>query len=56
MSSIVMLVGGALANALAFSEPNYLFSTLRCSGVDEECNCHDKAVEQLQVNQSIKFP
>ena len=52
MASIVMLLGGAAVNALAFSGSNYLFSMLRSSGVDEECKRHDKAVEQLQAAQA----
>ena len=48
MASVAMLVGGALVNALAFSGSNYLFSTLRRPGVDEERKRHDKAIEQLQ--------
>jgi hypothetical protein len=52
MASIAMLVGGALVNALAFSGSNYLFSTLKSSGVDEERKRHDKAVEQLQDAQA----
>ena len=47
-----MLVGGALVNALAFSGSNYLFTNLRSSGVDEERERHDKAVEQLQAAQA----
>ena len=39
-------------NALAFSGSNYLFTTLRSSGVDEERKRHDKAVEQLQAAQA----
>ena len=52
MASVAMLVGGALINALAFSGSNYLFSKLRSSGVDEERQRHDKAVEQLQAAQA----
>ena len=52
MASIAMLVGGALANALAFSGSNFLFSSLRSSGVEEERRRHDKAVEQLQAAQA----
>lgn len=52
MASVAMLLGGALVNALAFSGSNYLFSTLRSSGVDEERRRHDKAVEQLQAAQA----
>ena len=49
MASVAMLVGDDLVNALAFSGSNYLFSTLRSSGVDEERKRHDKAIEQLQA-------
>ena len=52
MTSIAMLVGGALVNALAFSGSNYLFTILRSSGVDEDRKYHDKAVEQLQAAQA----
>ena len=52
MASIAMLVGGALVNALTFSGSNYLFTILRSSGVDEEHNRHDKAVEQMQAAQA----
>ena len=47
-----MLVGGALANALAFTGSTYLFSMLRSSGVDEERKRHNEAVEQLQAAQA----
>ena len=47
-----MLDGGALVNALAFSESNYLFTIFRSSGVDEERKSYDKAVEQLQAAQA----
>ena len=52
MASVVMLLGGALVNAFAFSGSNYLFSMLRSSGADEEGKRHDKAVEQLQAAQA----
>ena len=48
MAFVAMLVGGALVNALAFSGSNFLFLKLRSSGIDEECQHHDKAIEQLQ--------
>ena len=48
MASVAML-GGACVNALAFSGSNYLFSLLHRSGIHEEHNRHDKAVEQLQA-------
>lgn len=47
----LMLIGGALVNALAFSGSNFLFSLFRSRGVDEERRRHDKAVEQLQAAQ-----
>ena len=52
MASIAMLVWGNLVNALAFSGSNYLFTILRSSGVDEERQCHNKAVEQVQAAQA----
>ena len=52
MASIAMLVGGALVNAFAFSGSNYLFSTLRSSGIDQERKRHDKAIEELQAAQA----
>ena len=52
MASVVMLLGCALVNTLAFSGSKYLFSMLRSSGVDEERKRHDKAVEQLQAAQA----
>ena len=51
MASVVMLLGGALVNALAFSRSNDLFFMLRSSGVDKERKRHYKAVEQLQAAQ-----
>ena len=52
MASVVMLIGGALVNAFAFSGSNFLFSSLKSSGVDEERKRHDKAIEQLQTAQA----
>lgn len=48
----LMLIGGALVNALAFSGSNFLFSLFRSRGVDEERRRHDKAIEQLQAAQA----
>lgn len=48
-SAVAMMIGGAIVNALAFTGSNFLFSSLRGSGVDEERKRHDKAVEQLQA-------
>ena len=49
LSSIAVLVGGALVNTLAFSRSNYLFTMLKSSGADEERKLHYKAIEQLQA-------
>ena len=51
MASIAMLlhVGGAVVNALAFSGSNYMFSILKSSGLESERKRHDEAVEQLQA-------
>ena len=42
MASVVMLLGGALVNALTVSGSNYLFSMLRSSGVEVERKLHVK--------------
>ena len=49
MASVALLIGGAIANALAFTGSNYLFS--RLSGTDslEEQKRHNNALEQLQA-------
>ena len=52
MASIAMLLGGAVANAVAFTGSNYLFSLFKNSGVEEERRRHDAAVEQLQAAQA----
>ena len=44
MASLVMMVGGAVVNALAFSGSNYMFSKLNN---DEEKRRHNIAMEQL---------
>ena len=50
-SAVVMMVGGAAVNALAFSGSNYLFSHVG-SNADEERKRHDKAMEQLAAAQA----
>ena len=45
MATAVVVVGGAIVNALAFSGSNYLFSKLGSS--DEERRRHDIALEEL---------
>lgn len=44
MGSLVMMIGGAVVNALAFSGSNYMFSKL---GTDNERKRHNRAMEQL---------
>ena len=42
-----MLIGGALANALAFTGSSYLFSRLSANKIDAEIKRHDLVIEQL---------
>ena len=46
-----MLIGGALANALAFTSSSYLFLRLSKDNIDKERKRHDLAIEQLQKAQ-----
>ena len=46
-----MLIGGALANALAFTGSSHLFSRLCKDSIDAERKGHDEATEQLQKAQ-----
>ena len=50
-SAVVMMIGGAVVNALAFSGSNYLFSHMG-SNADEERKRHDKAMEKLEAAQA----
>ena len=50
-SAVVMMIGGAVTNALAFSGSNYLFSHVGKDS-DEERKRHDKALEQLEAAQA----
>ena len=43
-----MLIGGALANALAFTGSSYLFHRLSADNTDAERKRHDAAIEKLQ--------
>ena len=43
-----MLIGGALANAPAFTASSYLFSKLSKNSIDKERKRHNLAIEQLQ--------
>ena len=51
MASIAMLIGGALANALAFTGSSYLFHRLPADSIDAERKRHDAAIEALQKAQ-----
>ena len=51
MASIAMLIGGALANALAFTGSSYLFHRLSAHNIDAERKRHDAAIEALQKAQ-----
>ena len=51
MASIAMIIGGALANALAFTGSSYLFHRLSKESIDAERKRHDAAIEALQAAQ-----
>ena len=51
MASVVMLIGAALANALAFTGSSYLFHRLSADNIDAERKRHDVAIEQLRKAQ-----
>ena len=36
MATVAIIIGGALANALAFSRSNFLFSSLSKKSIDKE--------------------
>ena len=46
-----MLIGGALANALAFTGSSYLFHRLSADNIDAERKRDDLAIEALQATQ-----
>ena len=46
-----MLIGGALANALAFTGGCYLFHRLSADNIDVERKRQDAAIEKLQAAQ-----
>ena len=47
MASIAMLIGGGLANALAFTGSSYLFHRLSADNIDAERKRHNAAIETL---------
>ena len=51
MASVEMLIGGALANALAFTGSSYLFHRLSKDSIDKERKRHNVVIRQLQKAQ-----
>ena len=51
MASVAMLIGGALANAVAFTGSSYLFHRLSADNINAERKRHDLAIEKLQKAQ-----
>merc|ERR1711911_532375 len=51
MASVAMMLGGAIASALAFSGNSFLFSSILKDNVEEERKRHDLAIERLQKTQ-----
>ena len=52
MATIVMMVGGALVNALAFTGGNYLFSMFDKNGAAAESKRHNAALEKFSQEQA----
>ena len=51
MANVAMLMGGALANILAFTGSSYLFSRLSANSIEAERKRHVLAIETLQKAQ-----
>ena len=51
MASIAMMLGGAIANALAFTGSSFLLSSLSKDSIDKERKRHDLAIEKLKKAQ-----
>ena len=51
MASVAMLIGGVLANALAFTSSSYLFHRLSAGNIDAKRKRHDVVIEKLQKAQ-----
>ena len=51
MAGIGFLLGGAIANALAFTGSSYLFSHISKNNIDKERKRHDLAIEKLEKAQ-----
>ena len=52
MVSVAMLIGAALANALASTGSSYLFHRLSADNIGTERKRHDAAIEALQAAQT----
>lgn len=48
MTSVAMLIGGAIINTIAFTSFSFVFSKLSKDRVDKERKRHDLAIEQLE--------
>ena len=51
MASVAMLIGGALANALAFTGSSYLFHRLSADNIDAERKRDNAPIKKLQKAQ-----
>ena len=51
MASVAMLIGGTLANILAFTGSSYLFHRLSKDSIEKERRRHDVVTEKLQAAQ-----
>ena len=51
MASVAILIGVALANALAFTGSSYLLHRLSADNIDAERKRHNAAIEALQKAQ-----
>ena len=51
MANVAMLIGGAIANALAFTGSSYLFHRLSADNIDAGRKRHDAVIEALQAAQ-----
>ena len=47
MAGVLMMVGGAIVNAVAFTGSNFLFSSIASKRIDQERKRHDLALERL---------
>lgn len=52
MATVIMMVAGAVVNALAFTGGNYLFSMIDKNGASAEAKRHNAALEKLSQEQA----